>query len=154
MNIEQSNNKQEYTLLFQFIMASRWPLTFIISIGLISLTALQLLSRPIPIRLVGPLRVDRISLPTVKISSEAPLPVRGAVDVSNSVNINSNQPLPISGSVMVDEIKGDLNIEEIRKPVDVLNSSPFQVDGRVNVNGKVEVSGKVGAKVQPSLLPF
>ena len=114
------------------------------------MVALQLRSRPIPIRIVGGLQVDQIDLPTVEINAEQPLPVSGDVAVKNGVTINSNKALPILGQVLVEEIKGSVSVDEIRVPVDVVNSSPLKVQGRVEIDGKVNVEGSVGASVKPN----
>ena len=151
MQSKPFTQKEDTPLWLQVFIVSRWPFALVISIGMLSATALQLLSRPIPIRIVGGLQVDQIDLPTVDINAEQPLSVQGDVAVKNGVTINSNKALPILGQVLVEEIKGSVSVDEIRTPVDVVNSSPLQVQGRVNIDGKVNVEGSVGASVKPKL---
>lgn len=151
MQSKPFTQKEDTPLWLQVLIVSRWPFALVISIGMLSVTALQLLSRPIPIRIVGGLQVDQIALPTVDINAEQPLSVNGDVAVKNGVTINSNKALPILGQVLVEEIKGSVSVDEIRTPVDVVNSSPLQVQGRVNIDGKVNVEGNVGASVKPKL---
>ena len=151
MQSKPFTQKEDKPLWLQVFIVTRWPFALVISIGMLSATALQLLSRPIPIRIVGGLQVDQIALPTVDINAEQPLPVNGDVAVKNGVTINSNKALPILGQVLVEEIKGSVSVDEIRTPVDVVNSSPLQVQGRVNIDGKVNVEGSVGASVKPKI---
>ena len=151
MQSKPFTQKEDTPLWLQVFIVSRWPFALVISIGMLSATALQLLSRPIPIRIVGGLQVDQIALPTVDINAEQPLSVKGDVAVKNGVTINSNKALPILGQVLVEEIKGSVSVDEIRTPVDVVNSSPLKVEGRVNIDGKVYVEGNVGASVKPKL---
>jgi len=151
MQSKPFTQKEDTPLWLQVFTISRWPFALVISIGMLSATALQLLSRPIPIRIVGGLQVDQIALPTVDINAEQPLSVQGNVAVKNGVTINSNKALPILGQVLVEEIKGSVSVDEIRTPVDVVNSSPLKVEGRVNIDGKVNVEGNVGASVKPKL---
>ena len=151
MQSKPFTQKEDTPLWLQVFIVSRWPFALLISIGMLSATALQLLSRPIPIRIVGGLQVDQIALPTVDINAEQPLPVNGDVAVKNGVTINSNKALPILGQVLVEEIKGSVSVDEIRTPVDVVNSSPLQVQGRVNIDGKVNVEGSVGASVKSKI---
>ena len=126
MQSKPFTQKEDTPLWLQVFIVSRWPFALVISIGMLSATALQLLSRPIPIRIVGGLQVDQIALPTVDINAEQPLPVNGDVAVKNGVTINSNKALPILGQVLVEEIKGSVSVDEIRTPVDVVNSSPLK----------------------------
>ena len=151
MQSKPFTQKEDTPLWLQVFIVGRWPFALLISIGMLSATALQLLSRPIPKRIVGGLQVDQIALPTVDINAEQPLPVNGDVAVKNGVTINSNEALPILGQVLVEEIKGSVSVDEIRTPVDVVNSSPLQVQGRVNIDGKVNVEGSVGASVKPKI---
>ncbi|KZR69502.1 hypothetical protein PMIT1313_01190 [Prochlorococcus marinus str. MIT 1313] len=151
MQSKPFTQKEDTPLWLQVFTISRWPFALVISIGVLSATALHLLSRPIPIRIVGGLQVDQIALPTVEINAEQPLSVKGDVAVKNGVTINSNKALPILGQVLVEEIKGSVSVDEIRTPVDVVNSSPLKVQGRVNIDGKVNVEGSVGASVKPKI---
>ena len=151
MQSKPFTQKEDTPLWLQVFIVSRWPFALVISIGVLSATALQFLSRPIPIRIVGGLHVDQIDLPTVDINAEQPLSGKGDVAVKNGVTINSNKALPILGQVLVEEIKGSVSVDEIRTPVDVVNSSPLKVEGRVNIDGKVNVEGNVGASVKPKL---
>ena len=79
MQSKPFTQKEDTPLWLQVCIVSRWPFALVISIGVLSATALQLLSRPIPIRIVGGLQVDQIALPTVDINAEQPLPVSGEV---------------------------------------------------------------------------
>ena len=151
MQSKPFTQKEGTPLWLQVFIVSRWPFALVISIGMLSATALQLLSRPIPIRIVGGLQVVEIALPTVDINAEQPLSVNGDVAVKNGVTINSNKALPILGQVLVEEIKGSVSVDEIRTPVDVVNSSPLEVQGSVNIDGKVNVEGSVGASVKPKI---
>ena len=151
MQSKPFTQKEDTPLWLQVFIVGRWPFALLISIGMLSATALQLLSRPIPIRIVGGLQVDQIALPTLDINADQPLAVNGDVAVKNGVTINSNKALPILGQVLVEEIKGSVSVDEIRTPVDVVNSSPLQVQGRVNIDGKVNVEGSVGASVKPKI---
>ena len=151
MQSKPFTQKEDTPLWLQVFIVSSWPFALLISIGMLSATALQLLSRPLPIRIVGGLQLDQLALPTVDINAEQPLSVNGDVAVKNGVTINSNKALPILGQVLVEEIKGSVSVDEIRTPVDVVNSSPLQVQGRVNIDGKVNVEGSVGASVKPKI---
>ncbi len=139
MQSKPFTQKEDTPLWLQVFIVIRWPFALVISIGTLSSTALQLLSRPIPIRIVGVLQVDQIALPTIAINAEQPLPVNGDVAVKNGVTFNSNKALLILGQVLVEEIKGSVSVDAIRTPVDVVNSSPLKVQGRVNIDGKVNV---------------
>ena len=57
-------------------MAYRWPAAVVLSSLVLAVTAVKLLSRPIPIAIEGGLQVDKLVLPpSVTIRSDTPLPV-------------------------------------------------------------------------------
>ena len=47
----------------ELLLAYRWPAAVVVSSVLIAATAIQLLSKPIPIRVEGGLQVDKLVLP-------------------------------------------------------------------------------------------
>ena len=58
------------------LMAYRWPAAVVLSSLVLAVTAVKLLSRPIPIAIQGGLQVDKLVLPpSVTIRSVTPLPV-------------------------------------------------------------------------------
>ena len=110
----------------------------VVSSVVLAATAIQILSKPIPIRIEGGLQVDKLVLPA-------------------SVTIRSNEPLPVQGQVQVGgEVKA--NVRSIETPVQVKAAvsvnETVNVNGKVNVGGTVTVEGNVGAKVKPTLLPL
>ena len=57
-------------------MAYRWPVAVVVSSVVLAATAIQILSKPIPIRVEGGLQVNKLVLPaSVTIRSDEPLPV-------------------------------------------------------------------------------
>ena len=138
----------------ELLLAYRWPAAVVVSSVVIAATAIQLLSKPIPIRVEGGLQVDKLVLPaSVTIRSNAPLPVA----VREEVVITGKAPLAVQGQVQVaGEVKA--SVRSIDTPVQV--SGAVSVNDTVNVNGKVDVGGEVivqgnvGAKVKPTLLPL
>ena len=137
------------------LLAYRWPVAVVVSSVVLATTAIQLLSKPIPIRIDGGLQVDKLVLPaSVTIRSNAPLPVV----VREDVVISGKAPLAVKGQVQV-QVDGDVKarVRSIDAPVDVnaavsVNET-VNVNGKVTVGGKVTVDGNVGAKVKPTLLP-
>ena len=126
----------------------------VVSSVVLAATAIQILSKPIPIRIEGGLQVDKLVLPaSVTIRSNAPLPVA----VREDVVITGTTPLAVQGQVQVGgEVQA--NVRSIETPVQVnaavsVNET-VNVNGKVNVGGKVTVEGNVGAKVKPTLLPL
>ena len=126
----------------------------VVSSVVLAATAIQILSKPIPIRIEGGLQVDKLVLPaSVTIRSNEPLPV----SVREDVVITGTTPLVVQGQVRVGgEVQA--NVRSIETPVQVnaavsVNET-VNVNGKVNVGGKVSVEGNVGAKVKPTLLPL
>ena len=136
------------------LLAYRWPVAVVVSSVVLATTAIQLLSKPIPIRIDGGLQVDKLVLPaSVTIRSNGPLPVV----VQEDVVISGKAPLAVKGQVQVD---GDVKarVRSIDAPVEVKAAvsvnETVNVNGKVTVGGKVTVDGNVGAKVKPTLLPL
>ena len=138
----------------ELLLAYRWPAAVVVSSVVLAATAIQILSKPIPIRIEGGLQVDKLVLPaSVTIRSNEPLPVA----VREDVVITGTTPLAVQGQVQVGgEVQA--NVRSIETPVQVnaavsVNET-VNVNGKVNVGGKVSVEGNVGAKVKPTLLPM
>ena len=138
------------------LLAYRWPVAVVVSSVVLATTAIQLLSKPIPIRIDGGLQVDKLVLPaSVTIRSNEPLPVV----VREDVVISGKAPLAVKGQVQV-QVDGDVKarVRSIDAPVDVKAAvsvnETVNVNGKVTVGGKVTVDGNVGAKVKPTLLPL
>jgi hypothetical protein len=138
------------------LLAYRWPVAVVVSSVVLATTAIQLLSKPIPIRIDGGLQVDKLVLPaSVTIRSNEPLPVV----VQEDVVISGKAPLAVKGQVQV-QVDGDVKarVRSIDAPVDVKAAvsvnETVNVNGKVTVGGKVTVDGNVGAKVKPTLLPL
>ena len=138
----------------ELLLAYRWPAAVVVSSVVIAATAIQLLSKPIPIRVEGGLQVDKLVLPaSVTIRSNAALPVA----VREEVVITGKTPLAVQGQVQVGgEVKA--NVRSIATPVQVTGAvsvnDTVNVNGKVDVGGEVTVHGNVGAKVKPTLLPL
>ena len=138
------------------LLAYRWPVAVVVSSVVLATTAIQLLSKPIPIRIDGGLQIDKLVLPaSVTIRSNEPLPVV----VREDVVISGKAPLAVKGQVQV-QVDGDVKarVRSIDAPVDVKAAvsvnETVNVNGKVTVGGKVTVDGNVGAKVKPTLLPL
>ena len=138
----------------ELLLAYRWPAAVVVSSAVLAAMAIQILSKPIPIRIEGGLQVDKLVLPaSVTIRSNEPLPV----SVREDVVITGTTPLVVQGQVRVGgEVQA--NVRSIETPVQVnaavsVNET-VNVNGKVNVGGKVSVEGNVGAKVKPTLLPL
>ena len=138
------------------LLAYRWPVAVVVSSVVLATTAIQLLSKPIPIRIDGGLQVDKLVLPaSVTIRSNEPLPVV----VREDVVISGKAPLAVKGQVQV-QVDGDVKarVRSIDAPVEVKAAvsvnETVNVNGKVTVGGKVTVDGNVGAKVKPTLLPL
>ena len=138
----------------ELLLAYRWPVAVVVSSVVLAATAIQILSKPIPIRVEGGLQIDKLVLPaSVTIRSNEPLPVA----VREDVVITGTTPLAVQGQVRVGgEVQA--NVRSIETPVQVnaavsVNET-VNVNGKVNVGGKVTVEGNVGAKVKPTLLPL
>ena len=136
------------------LLEYRWPSAVVVSSVVLAATAIQILSKPIPIRIEGGLQVDKLVLPaSVTSRSNEPLPVA----VREDVVITGTTPLAVQGQVQVGgEVQA--NVRSIETPVQVnaavsVNET-VNVNGKVNVGGKVSVEGNVGAKVKPTLLPL
>lgn len=147
-------------------MASRWPVALALAAWAIALAAIQILKQPIPIalpldqplpvRVVGDLRIDAL---------REPLKIKGA----ESLRIEAAATLPVQGSVGVEgdvDIQGDVSVEEVRAPVSVegengepvvvstSKENPLEVSGAVGVN---QVGGKINVQIRnaaKSLLPI
>ena len=149
------------------LMAYRWPIALVLSSVVLAVTAVRILSRPIPIAIEGGLQVDKLVLPpSVTIRAAQPLPVA----VADKVLISGDAPLGIKGPLTVRaiegavQVKGDVDaratVAGIDNPVTVTTDQPLPVQGdvvvkdKVTVDGKVTVEGSVGAKVRPGLLPL
>jgi len=149
------------------LMAYRWPMALVLSSVVLAVTAVRILSRPIPIAIEGGLQVDKLVLPpSVTIRAAQPLPVA----VADKVLISGDAPLGIKGPLTVRaiegavQVKGDVDaratVAGIDNPVTVTTDQPLPVQGdvvvkdKVTVGGKVTVEGSVGAKVRPGLLPL
>ena len=138
------------------LLAYRWPVAVVVSSVVLATTAIQLLSKPIPIRIDGGLQIDKLVLPaSVTIRSNEPLPVV----VREDVVISGKAPLAVKGQVQV-QVDGDVKarVRSIDAPVEVKAAvsvnETVNVNGKVTVGGKVTVDGNVGAKVKPTLLPL
>ena len=138
------------------LLAYRWPVAVVVSSVVLATTAIQLLSKPIPIRIDGGPQIDKLVLPaSVTIRSNEPLPVV----VREDVVISGKAPLAVKGQVQV-QVDGDVKarVRSIDAPVDVKAAvsvnETVNVNGKVTVGGKVTVDGNVGAKVKPTLLPL
>ena len=82
----------------ELLLAYRWPAAVVVSSVVLAATAIQILSKPIPIRIEGGLQVDKLVLPaSVTIRSNEPLPVV----VREDVVITGNKPLAVQGQVQV-----------------------------------------------------
>ena len=149
------------------LMAYRWPIALVLSSVVLAVTAVRILSRPIPIAIEGGLQVDKLVLPpSVTIRAAQPLPVA----VADKVLISGDAPLGIKGPLTVRaiegavQVKGDVDaratVAGIDNPVTVTTDQPLPVQGdvvvkdKVTVGGNVTVEGNVGAKVRPGLLPL
>ena len=149
------------------LMAYRWPMALVLSSVVLAVTAVRILSRPIPIAIEGGLQVDKLVLPpSVTIRAAQPLPVA----VADKVLISGDAPLGIKGPLTVRaiegavQVKGDVDaratVAGIDNPVTVTTDQPLPGQGdvvvkdKVMVGGNVTVEGNVGAKVRPGLLPL
>ena len=139
-------------------MAYRWPAAVVLSSLVLAVTAIKLLSRPIPIAIEGGLQVDKLVLPSdITIRSDTPLPVV----VQEPVTINGNAPLAIEGPVSVKSIAGavtvnaDARVSSLDGEVSVKANQPIPVRANVNVEDRITIGGKVDiqGKVKPTLLP-
>lgn len=159
-------------LWFSLAMASRWPLALALAAWAIALAAIQILKQPIPIalpldqplpvRVVGDLRMDALREPlriksaeSLRIEAAETLPVQGAVDVKGDVDIQGD--VDVAGDVGVEEVKAPVSVQgENGDPLIVSTSEekPLQVSGAVGVN---EVGGKINVQIRDaakSLLPI
>ena len=162
-----------------FLMTYRWPAAVVLSsvalsgsIVTVAWMAIRFLSQPIPIRVDGGLQVDRLVMPsTLTIRADQPLPVNGAVGLTDQVQIADNAPLAIRGPITVREIKSPVQVSgnvqtkavvtAIRAPVQadvsvnnqlsIAVKDQLNVDAQVRIKGPVKVSGDVEAEVKPRL---
>lgn len=153
-------------------MASRWPLAIALAAWAIAVAAIQILKQPIPIalpldqplpvRVVGDLRIDTSREPltikgaeSLRIEAAATLPVQGSVGVKGDVDIQGD--VDVDGDVSVEEVKTPVSVEgENGEPVVVSTSkeNPLEVSGAVGVN---QVGGKINVQIRDaakSLLPI
>ena len=130
------------------LLAYRWPAAVVVSSVVLAATAIQILSKPIPIRVEGGLQADKLVLPeSVTIRSNEPLPVA----VREDAVITGTTPLAVQGHVqMGGEVQA--NVRSIEAPVQA--NAAVSVNGKAYVGGKVAVEGNFGAKVKPTLLPL
>ena len=158
------------TLWFSLAMASRWPLA--LATWAIALAAIQILKQPIPIalpldqplpvRVVGDLRMDALREPlkikgaeSLQIEAAATLPVQGSVGVKGDVGIQGD--VDVAGDVSVEEVQAPVSVQgENGEPVVVSTSEekPLEVTGSVGVN---QVGGKISVQIRDaakSLLPI
>lgn len=159
-------------LWFSLAMASRWPLAIALAAWAIAVAAIQILKQPIPIalpldqplpvRVVGDLRIDTLREPltikgaeSLRIEAAATLPVQGSVGVKGDVDIQGD--VDVDGDVSVEEVKTPVSVEgENGEPVVVSTSkeNPLEVSGAVGVN---QVGGKINVQIRDaakSLLPI
>ena len=153
-------------------MASRWPLAIALAAWAIAVAAIQILKQPIPIalpldqplpvRVVGDLRIDTLREPlkikgaeSLRIEAATTLPVQGSVGVKGDVDIQGD--VDVEGDVSVEEVKMPVSVEgENGEPVVVSTSkeNPLEVSGAVGVN---QVGGKINVQIRDaakSLLPI
>ena len=123
-------------------MASRWPAA-IVSRWAVAVAAIQISQplpvalpqqTPFPVRLVGGVTVDKITLPLVEVSAPEPLPVNGEVSVDKSV------------AVEVKSFDQPIDVGSFEQAVPVTQNEPFAVSGAVTVK---EIQGKLDVKVNP-----
>ena len=153
-------------------MASRWPLALALAAWAIAVAAIQILKQPIPIalpldqplpvRVVGDLRIDALREPvkikgveSLRIEASETLPVQGSVAVKGDVDIQGD--VDVEGDVSVEEVRAPVSVQgENGDPVAVSTSEeqPLEVSGAVGVN---QVGGKINVQIRDaakSLLPI
>ena len=129
---------------FVLAMASRWPAAIVLAAWAVAVAAIQILKQPLPValpqqtpfpvRLVGGVTVDKITLPVVEVSAPEPLPVNGEVSVDKSV------------AVEVKSFDQPIDVGSFEQAVPVTQNEPFAVSGAVTVK---EIQGKLDVKVNP-----
>lgn len=154
---------------FKVLLAVRWPVALVASAAMLGGVLLQVLSRPIPIRLslpldqplavkaqvaelAGPIKVDQLDT-DIGIDLDETITVRG------SVALDTPSPIPISGEPRVVvtspvEVKAASALP-VRGAVDVTAAAPLPVLGTVDVTaaqplpvkGEVDVSSTTPIRV-------
>ena len=150
---------------FLLLMACRWPLALVLAAWALALAVVQVLRQPIPIglplaqplpvRLEGGIRVDRLVAPVV-VRADAPLPVGGQVELTRPIAVRAAQPLPVTasaplpveGSVTVDQISQPLTVGSITDDVQVSTEEPLLVNGAVSVE---QVGGQITVMLKNAL---
>lgn len=147
---------------FKVLLAVRWPTAVVASTAVLGGVLLQVVSRPIPIRLAMPLdqplavkaQVEELAKPIKvdQLDSKIGIDLDEMVTVRGTVAIETPNPVPISGEprVVVSspvEVKATVPLP-VRGAVDVMAAAPLPVQGRVDVRadqplpvqGSVEVA--------------
>ena len=154
---------------YRLLHASRWPLAVVLAAWALAVAVTQVLrqpipiglplSQPLPVRLEGAIKVDRILQPIV-VGGKEPLPVVAVVDVQNKkpipvddvevtvqapVRVEARQALPVQASQPL-PVKGNVEVDGINKAVPIATEEPIDVAGKVGVSEvtksvKVSVSG-------------
>lgn len=154
---------------YRLLHASRWPLAVVLAAWALAVAVTQVLRQPIPIglplaqplpvRLEGAIKVDRILQPIV-VGGKEPLPVVAVVDVQNKkpipvdevtvnveapVKVEARQPLPVQADQPL-PVSGSVEVDAINKAVPIATEEPIDVAGKVGVSEvtksvKVSVSG-------------
>ena len=162
---------------YRLLHASRWPLAVVLASWALAVAVTQVLrqpipiglplSQPLPVRLEGAIKVDRILQPIV-VGGKEPLPVVAVVDVQNKkpipvddvrvsvqapVRVEAQQALPVQASQPL-PVMGNVEVDAINEAVPIATEEPIGVTGKVGVNElskavKVSVSGAL-----KSLNPF
>lgn len=148
----------EQSTWFRVLLAVRWPVAVVASAGLLGGALLQVLSRPIPIRLAlpegealpvmakvdelgKPIRVDQLDS-ALRIRVDEQLQVQGSVGIDR-VGIDVDTPIPVQGSVGIDRVGIDANNPipisgeprvVVTSPIAVKADEPLQVKGAVDVS--------------------
>jgi hypothetical protein len=118
---------------FKVLLAVRWPVAVVASSALLGGVLLQVLSRPIPIRLAMPLdqplavkaQVEELARPIKvdQLDDKIGIDLDEMVTVRGSVVIETPNPVPISGEPRV----------VVSSPVEVKAAAPLPVQGVVDV---------------------
>ncbi|MFQ6539972.1 MULTISPECIES: hypothetical protein [Aphanothece] len=140
----------EDTLWFRVLLALRWPLALVASAAILGGVLLQVLSRPIPIRIAlapgqslpvrADVAVDQLDQPlqVKQLSDQLNIKTQEVVTVRGVVDIASKAAIPISGQPKV----------VITSPVDVRASAPLPVKATAEVTAQqaLPVQGDVNVK--------
>ncbi len=127
----------EDTTWFKVLLAVRWPTAVVASSAVLGGVLLQVLSRPIPIRLAMPLdqplavkaQVEELAKPIKvdQLDQSIGIDLDEFVTVRGSVAIETPNPVPISGEPRV----------VVSSPVEVKAAAPLPVQGAVDVTAAV-----------------